>query len=410
MTRQELVRRMSIGVVDQLLSSGSNFIALLFGARYLDASEFGRFSLALLSYTVVLGIARALCSESLLVRPGEHAGERRRRSGLATGSACWVGIGAGMAFGAAAAFSSGSLVLSLLILAAVMPGLLVQDTLRYAAFSRSEPGAALASDSIWFVGQVACFMGLIARGHTTPAAMLLAWSMPGVFAGLVQAMHEHTVPVVQHGIRWILGNRDLSIRYAMDYLTGAGAAQVGAYCLVVVAGVAAIGSIRGAQTLFGPANVLVTGITIVLVPEGRRAVQRSTRSLTVLCVGATALFAAGAAVMFAVYLALTPDQGRVLLGSTWRSARAVIVPIGIAAVAGGMVAGAIAGLRSLSAARELLRIRLLTIPTTLALPIGGAVLSDARGLAWGIAASVLWNVVWYWAGYLRALRTYDPEK
>jgi hypothetical protein len=171
--------------------------------------------------------------------------------------------------------------------------------------------------------------------------------------------------------------------------------------------VTAVGSIRGAQTIFGPVNILLTGAYIVLVPEGRRAAARSARALTTACVVASALFAAVAAALLLAFLALDASQGRLLLGSTWDSAREVLVPVGLASVAGGLMAGAISGLRSLAAARELLRIRLFTIPTTLALPILGATFWEAPGLAYGILASVWWNVGWYWLGYAKAVSALD---
>ena len=67
-----------------------------------------------------------------------------------------------------------------------------------------------------------------------------------------------------------------------------------------------------------------------------------------------------------------------------------------------------AGLRSLSAAKELLRIRLLTLPTTLLVPISCGVLWNVRGLAFGIAASVWWNVLLYWHVFWKVLHRENP--
>lgn len=405
--RRGLARRLSVGVTDQLLSSGSNFLALLAGARSLDTDGFGSFSLALLSYTLVLGITRALCSEALLVRPGDTEAGHRSRVSDATGSAIWVGIVAAMAFSAAAIVSSPPLDRCFLLLAVAMPGLLVQDTLRYAAFARSEPRAALESDAVWFVGLLVLLAGLIVRGDPSAPAMLVAFAVPGVLAGAVQALREGVRPAIAGGPKWIVRHRDLSLRYLLDFLSGAGAAQLAAYVLVVVAGVAAVGSIRGAQTIFGPVNILLTGASIVLVPEGRHAARRSKRSLTTVCLLASATFAALAAAMLGIFLVLNPAEGRLVLGSTWTSARAVILPVGLASIAGGVLAGPMAGLRSLAAAKALLRIRFFTLPTTIALPVIGAVGWEAKGLAYGIAVSVWWNVAWYWSGYFRALRSFD---
>jgi O-antigen/teichoic acid export membrane protein len=403
-----LLRRLSLGVVDQLLSSGSNFVALLLGARYLSVTGFGDFSLAMLSFTLTLGIARALCSEAMLVRPGSGPDEHRRRNREATGAVVWVGLVAGAVFASTAIASSGSLARCFAVLAVLIPGLLVQDTLRYAAFARGAPRAALESDLMWFVVQMVAMVALISATAPTGPQMLAAFALPGLLAGLVQAVRERVVPSVRSGASWILRNRDLSVRYALDFLSGQGAAQVGAYVLAIVSGVAALGSIRGGQTLFGPVNIFLTGAYIVLVPEGRHAARRSKRSLTMMCGASSAAFALFAAAMLGAFLVLSTSQGEMILGSTWVGARSVIVPVGIAAIAGGVLAGPSTGLRALSAAKIILRIRLVTIPTTVALPIAGAVLGGAEGLAWGIAASVWWNTGWYWGGYFRALHGFDP--
>lgn len=408
-SRVSFLRRLSVGVVDQLLSSGSNFVTLLLGARYLGVKGFGTFSLAMLSFTLTLGITRALCGEAMLVRPGTSIDEHRQRVRSAAGSVVWVGLVVGAGMAVAALSSSGTFARCFAVMAVAITGLLVQDVLRYAAFSRAEPRAALTSDLMWFSGTAVLMVVLIHRGSPTAAEMLLAFVVPGVIAGAVQALRERVAPQVRGGAGWILANRDLSVRYALDFLSGTGAAQLSAYVLAIVGGVAAVGSLRGGQTLFGPVNIFLTGAYIVLVPEGRHAARRSKRSLTTVCVLASGSFALFAGTMLGLYLVLSPAQGEMILGSTWRGAHDIIVPVGIAAIAGGVLAGASAGLRSLAAAREILRIRLFTIPTTLALPVTGALLADAKGLAWGIAISVWWNVGWYWATYFRALRNFDPS-
>jgi hypothetical protein len=312
-----------------------------------------------------------------------------------------------MAFSGASVLSSTPLDRCFLVLAVAIPGLLVQDTLRYAAFARAEPRAALESDALWFVGLVVLAAVLISRGDPSAPMMLMAFALPGVLAGVVRSRREGLWPALAGGPRWIARQRDLSLRYLLDFLSGAGAAQAAAYVLVVVAGVAAVGSIRGAQTIFGPVNILLTGASIVLVPEGRNAVRRSKRSLTIVCGVASASFAALAATMLTIYLMLSPADGRLILGSTWASARTLVVPVGLASIAGGVLAGPMAGLRSLAAAKDLLRIRFIILPTTIALPTIGAVGWEAKGLAYGIAVSVWWNVGWYWRGYFRALRAFD---
>jgi O-antigen/teichoic acid export membrane protein len=406
--RRNLARRLSVGVTDQLLSSGSNFVATIVAARYLDADGFGYFALAMLSYTLTLGAVRALCGEALLVRPGDDFVHRRDRAGRATGAAVWVGVAASAIFAMASVLGDGEMARTFAVLALAAPGLVLQDTLRYVAFSRGEPKAALLSDAIWFIGMVVCFGAVIRWADPTAALMLAAFAIPGLVGGAVQAVRDRIVPRLGAELSWILTNRDLSFRYALDYLSAAGAAQLASYLLVAVAGAASLGAIRGAQTLFGPVNILYTGASIVLVPEGRIAVHRSRGALTRMAVAASIALAVVSAGLLTIYLALSPSQGQLILGSTWDAAVSLVVPVGLASLAGSAAAGPLAGLRSLGAASTILRIRLLTIPATVLLPVAGALIGDARGLAYGIAAASVVQAVWAWVGYRQAMRTYEP--
>jgi O-antigen/teichoic acid export membrane protein len=406
--QSRLAHRISYGVADQLLSSGSNFVAMLIGARTLDADGFGMYAFALLTFTFTLGVVRALCSESLLVRPGEPGHEHSSRVRSATGAAFWLGIVVGLALAVGAVLTEGSTARSLAVLALALPGLLVQDTLRYAAFARGEPKAALISDGTWVIGMVILFGALLTGAEPTAPQLLAAFVIPGVVAGVLQALRERVLPALRDGFGWVAYNSDLSGRYTLDFLSGAGAAQLAAYVLVVVTSVAALGALRGAQTLFGPINIVFTGISTVLVPEGRHALARSTSALLRLSVAATTFFLLASSALLAVYLLLDDAQGELLLGSTWTSAQTLLVPVGLASIGGSVMAGPAAGLRSLEAASRVLRIRMIILPTTILLPGVGAVVGGATGMAWGIAASVWWNVLWYWIGYRAELRAYQP--
>ncbi len=398
-----------MGVTDQLLSSGSNFLVLLLGARYLNSRGFGAFSLVMLSYTLTLGIVRALCSEALLVRAGAVGDGYRSRVRSAVSATFWVGIGAGCLFMTVALLSSGSTARCFAVLAVAIPGLLIQDNLRFAAFARAQPRAALLSDLFWLVGLIVVMVVLRFTITFTAPWLMFAFVLPGVLAGVGQATIERSLPVVSQGVGWITRNGDLSWRYALDFMTGIGASQIASYVLVGVSGVAALGSLRGAQTLFGPVNIVLSGVNTVLVPEWRHAVARSKSSLIRMCVLASSVLAIGSLALLGFLLMLTPSQGQMILGITWNGASTILVPVGVAAAAGGLLAGASAGLRSLQAAPRILRIRMIIVPTTILLPTIGAIVGDASGIAWGIAVSVCWNVGWYWWGFLREVAAYDPS-
>ena len=93
----QAVRRLGWGVADQGISSLSNFALGLFVARSFGASSFGAFTLAFITYTVVINAARGLATDPLLVRYQRRSGRRwRRATSAATGTALAVGVAAGV--------------------------------------------------------------------------------------------------------------------------------------------------------------------------------------------------------------------------------------------------------------------------------------------------------------------------
>ncbi len=403
-----MVRRVGAGVFDQILASASNFVTTVVAARYLDRNAFGAFALAIVAYTMNLLIARALCSEAILVRPGSTEAERSRRAAATVGDAIWVGVVLGVGYVIASFFLDQTVRGSLLALGLLTPGLLAQDTMRYVSFAQGRPASAVVNDGFWLVAQGLVLGGLLAIDQFGPARLVMGWGLMGIAAGLLQMRLDRLVPHLRPGFGWIRSNRDLSVRYLADMISGQGASLIASYVLAGVAGVAAVGALRGALTLFGPVNVVLLGSTMVLVPEGRRIAERSTARLQAMCMGAGAVFAGLAAVVTVVFL-LTPDSlGTKVLGGTWSGAQSVMLPVGVASMAGGVVAGALAGLRSIAAADALLKTRLVTTPAALVFPIGGALVAGAGGLAVGLAISVWWNVIWFWRAFRGALRGWSP--
>lgn len=402
--RRAFARRLSAGVVDQILSSASNFLALLLAARALTPERLGAYSLAMATYTLALGATRALCSEALLVRIGADEAEQDERSSRGVFDALVLGVLVAPLLVVVALLVSGDTGRCLLVLAAALPVLLAQDTMRYATFARGRAAAALLSDGVWLTLLVAGFVACRALGFDGAVALFAVFTGAGVIAGVVLALRGRFRWHGDRRLTWVRENRDLGGRYFVDWAAGVGVGQLAYYAVAAVVGVAAVGSLRGAQTLYGAVNVLVAGSYIVLIPEAKRAAQRSVRSLHRFCLGAAGALGLVSALQLLVLWVLTPAQGRMLLGDTWEGARSIILPTGLAAIAGGMFAGANTGIRALEAAREILRARAYVVPVALFGPLIGAWRWGLHGAAWGITVAVWWGLLWWWTAYVRAVR------
>src|SRR5271155_794056 len=143
-------RRVVIGFGDQALNSFSNFNATVVGAATLSAPDFGRFSLIFALYLIANGIVRSVLSDPLVVLYPASAHETARyQSRRGVRLALVFGGTTGILLAVASLFLSGELRIAMLILAIGMPGLAMQDFLRYSCFTLAQPGRALANDGIW---------------------------------------------------------------------------------------------------------------------------------------------------------------------------------------------------------------------------------------------------------------------
>lgn len=396
--------RLSAGVLDQFLSSGSNFLGLIVAARMLTKDGFGAYAVAITTFTVLLGLCRALNGEALLVRVGDESVTHRDRVSRAATDGLSIGLVVVPLLLIVAALVDGPTAGALLALAFTLPLLLLQDTLRYSAFARAMPQLAVRSDAIWVGLQVVAYVAVYAVGEPSAFIMVLAWAGTGALAGLLHLWLDNVGLVFGRPFSWVRENVDLGGRYALDFVAGTGVAQLASYALVGVAGVAALGALRGAQTAFGPVNVLSGGSYSVVVPEAKRLARTSVRKVTILCASVASVLSVVSMATYLLLWMLSEDQGRLILGDSWIDARQVLLPVALASTAGSVFSGASAGLRALEAARELLRTRLFTTPVALVVPTFCAWRWGLQGAAWGIAATVWWNNIWWWRSYALAAR------
>ena len=159
---------------------------------------------------------------------------------------------------------------------------------------------------------------------------------------------------------------------------------------------AALGSLRAAQLVVGPIQILFLGIGLIAVPEGVRALSHSRGRLVWLAaVMSIGLGLAGLA-WGVIALLLPADVGRLILGSAWDPAREVLLPVIVGQLGMLFSTGATMGLRTLAAARRSLRANLVISALIVALGIGGAAAAGTLGAAWGLAvASLIGTLIWW---------------
>ncbi|MEV4261827.1 hypothetical protein [Kribbella sp. NPDC049584] len=391
-----VLRRLTWGLADQAVTSLVSFLVGVVVARQLGALQFGAFSLAWVTYGVVLNISRGLGTDPLAVRfSGLERPVWRTAVAKSSGMAIVVGLGTGAICALVGLLLGGHAGQAFIALGIVLPGLMLQDSWRFAFFASGQGGKAFVSDITWALGLVPLLY--LASQHASVTLFVLAWGGAGVFAALVSGLQAGILPRPGLARRWLSEHRDLSLRYLTENVTLSGAYQLRMYGLGAFAGVAAVGTVRGAEMLLGPFFIVLSGIGLVAVPEAARVLRRSVRALPLFCLalgGAQALAALawGLLLLFAL-----PDKwGHALLGEVWLTASALVLPATLSVACAGFNTGAAAGLRALGIARRSLKAQLCASAFYLVGGVVGGALDGARGSAWGAACATFAAAFVWW--------------
>ena len=404
-----IAKRLSWGLGDQAVSSMSNFLVGLVVARELDVAGFGVFSLAWVTYGVMLNISRGLATDPLVVRfSGASTEDWRVATSRATGTAVAVGVAFGVLSALAGMVMGGAIGGAFLGLAVVVPGMLLQDAWRFAFFAAGHGHKAFVNDVVWAVAMVPFLF--LASTHSAVSSFVLAWGAAAVVAAAYGWWQSGVLPRFD-GVRdWLRAHRDLGSRYMVENVSNSGASQLRMYGLGAITGLAAVGAIRGAELLLGPFLALLMGVNLFAVPEAARVLRRAPHRLAKFCAAIGGAQAAAAAAWGAVLLFLVPDSlGRFLLDDVWPPASELILPVSLSVTAAGVIAGATAGLRALGAARRSLRVQLIASAGYLGFGLIGAVLGGAVGMSWGSTTAMWLGAGLWWLQLRAALRDHTPE-
>ena len=393
------VRRSLWVVIDQGLTSLTNFAVTAVVARSVDTEAFGAFGLAFVTYLVSLNLSRALVSQPLVLRSSAQPDERAELP-AAAGAALAVGVTLAVVVLAAGVAVGGQPGRVLVVLAVFLPGLVLQDAWRFAFFATARPRLAVVNDLTCAVIQVGFMAGVLVLAEGTAATLTAAWGGAALVAAVVAGRQARAHPTRTGSWAFLRRHGDLGGRLGVESLLESGTMQITTLCLAFVVGSAGVGAIRGAQTLFGPFTTLAIGLVAATIPEGSRLfARRPTRLRPLLQAMSVSLCVAGAC--WGLALGLLPDAwGRAVLGETWPAARGLLPPLTMMMAGIGFLSGGMVALRVLTAASASLRLRLVTGPISLAAGVTGGAVAGAQGGAWGLAigAWITGLGAWWTAG------------
>lgn len=396
--------RLSWGLADQAVSSMTNFAVSVVVARTLGAVAFGIFTLAWVTYGVVLNISRGLATDPLVVRfSGVADADWRQAVTRSCATALGVGVTAGVLSIAAGTAIGGTVGAAFVALGLILPALLLQDAWRFAFFAAGQGRRAFTNDMVWAGALVPAL--LLAAGTGSVFAFLLAWGGAAAVAAVFGWAQTGLLPHTRGVASWLRQQRDLGPRYLVENVSISGAVQVRMYGLGAIAGFADVGAVRGADLLLGPFIAVTMGLAVVAVAEASRVLRSHPGRLRLFCLGLGGLQATGALAWgLGLLVLLSDDVGSAVLGEVWPAASALLIPAALAIAGVGLSNGATAGLRALGAARRSLRCQLFAAAGLVTGGLVGAAAAGASGSAWGAAIAAWLAAAVWWVQLLAGLR------
>jgi len=410
-TARATAGRLSWGLGDQAVSSLTNFAVGIFVARSLGATGFGIFTIAWVTYGVVLNVSRGLATDPLVVRfSGVPAASWRAAVSRSSGTALLIGLVSGAVSVLVGVALGGAVGAGFVALGLVLPALLLQDSWRFAFFAAGQGRKAFTNDIVWAATLVPALIVAVEGG--TVFRFVLAWGLSAAIAAAYGCIQTRLLPRPGGARTWFHQQRDLGPRYLAENVSNSGASQLRMYGLGAIAGLADVGALRGAELLLGPFLAVLMGLSLVAVPEAVRVLRRSPRRLPHFCLILGGGQAAAALAWGLTLLFLLPDAvGLLVLDSVWEPASALILPVTLSVTGAGFVAGAAAGLRALGAARRSLRAQLFASAAYLTGGLVGAALGGALGSSWGSTLAMWFGAAVWWSQLragLRELETPTP--
>ena len=390
------------------MSSISNFAINIYIARTLGSVQYGAFSLAYVTYGFALNASRGLATDPLLVRfSGTDIPTWRRAVSSCTGTATVVGLVTGAGVLAVAAMLSGTARLAFLALGLTMPGLLLQDSWRFAFFAQGRGSQAFLNDSVWVLALLPALVILRLTGHTDVFWFVLAWGAAAGVGAAVGPLQARVMPRLPNTDRWVSRHRDLGPRFLLEGIIGSGSTQIRNYAVGLLLGLAAVGYVQAANTLMGPFMVVFFGMGLVTLPEAARILRRSLRHMVLFCAAVGGGMAVlGLAWGIVLLVALPRGLGQLVLGQLWRPTYPLIVPSTITILGGCASAGAGTGLHALGAAKRSLRGMTVASVVYVIGAVTGTVTGGAVGTMRGAAIAAWIGAFAFWWELRGAMRDY----
>jgi len=381
--RAEPLKRGFWGLVSQGVNTLGNLLATFFVASNCSSVIFGAWAVGYACVLAVLPISRSVGSTPMLLT--SHRKQIGTESG-AVASSFWLGLTAGLGLGIVGLIVGGNLATALLAFSVAMPLFLFQDAIRYVFISRKQTSRTALIDATWLVMQIAGFGVLLLTGTVTAPAITLVWAGSALLS-CVCALRSGALcvgPLTAY--RYFEKNKWAVARLTPEAILQGVSTNGIPVILAAVAGLSSTAALRAGQTLFGPLNILVAGVSPVITVEAVSILRSGGSQWRIVSLWSVTIAVFGGVVSTIAFL-IPEVWGHALLGNSWDLVPIVLLPLAIQAIIRGpFVCGPLI-LRARHLLNEALVLRVINSVVQFGAPVIGIFLAGARGAAWGIAIS-----------------------
>jgi len=373
-------------------------------ARAVSPTDYGAFALAFTVYSLVLSVAEAVNGEVVVIRYSDAPRSAHvRASSAAAGGSVLVGAVCAVVAVVVALTADDPLREVLLTVGVLLPALVLQDCWRTVFVSRGTPAQAFLNDALWTALQ-AVGVALLLLAHVRTALPFVAvWGGAALVSALVGIAQNGAAPALGTARRWFAGHREVSVPSLANSLATMGTTQIAFVLIAALGAVQDVGSLRAAQTLLGPLNIIGFAASSFAIPEIVRR-RLGPAGLVKAAVGVGLLLVVVDAAWGGVLLLLPDRAGEFLLGDTWRNARSVLPAMIAFTCLIGACVGANAVMRALNRSNLTFRVSVALGPLIVVLAAVGVRWDGATGAALGFAAAAALVIPLCWTLMMRAIR------
>jgi O-antigen/teichoic acid export membrane protein len=389
--------------IDQVFASLSNVIVAIAIARSAGTAGLGRYSVAFACYLLVLGFQRQLVTEPLLSLRWRRDAENTAHDGPAMGASLLylaasslATLGAGLVTGRA----------ELVALAPLLPGACLQDVCRYVAFRRERHRLAAGLDALWTALSALSCVWILRSG--SPLAAVIGWGVSGGVAAVYGAVRLRLAPAgpVASIHWWQREARQLGASLTLAGIAYTAGSQGMLLAIVATLGEAALGQLRQAQILLGPATMSITAFSLFVLPRLARREQEVTSRATLHMSLASALLAIAAA---ATSLVIAAPVSELLFRDATAISVALLIPLSVQLTLEAAASGFVLPLQAARRGAPIAAARAVSVAVGVPGVIGAAHLGGLVLVCWAFAAQAGVYLVATAIGWTRSQQSRPAE-